>query len=213
MKTIEELKNTIIQGDCLQVMKDIPDKSVDLVLTDPPYNYDFNYASNCNDNLKEQEYFHWCKKWFNEIQRISKCLVITIGLKNIYGWIEIENPLHIACWAKPNAMTAMKNVKLNCWEPILIYGELKKPINYDLYIHNISKQKDTGNHPCPKQPIFWKKLVLDYSEEGDIVLDPFLGSGTTAVACKHLKRNFIGIELSEEYCEIARQRLRQDILL
>jgi DNA modification methylase len=57
------------------------------------------------------------------------------------------------------------------------------------------------------------QIIRDYCDEGGVVLDPFLGSGTTAVAAKALKRNFIGIEISPEYCEIARQRLRQDILI
>ena len=57
------------------------------------------------------------------------------------------------------------------------------------------------------------KAIMGWSKEGDIVLDPFLGSGTTAVAAKQLKRKYIGIELSEEYCEIAKQRLRQEILI
>lgn len=61
---------------------------------------------------------------------------------------------------------------------------------------------------------FLKKIIVSYSEnESDLILDPFLGSGTTAVAAKQLKRNFIGIEISPDYCKIAEQRLRQDILI
>ena len=56
-------------------------------------------------------------------------------------------------------------------------------------------------------------MIENSSNENDLILDSFLGSGTTAVACKHLKRNFIGIEISDKYCEIARQRLRQEVLL
>lgn len=68
-------------------------------------------------------------------------------------------------------------------------------------------------HPTQKPLELIKKLLIIHSNENDIVLDPFLGSGTTAVACQSLKRNFIGIEISPEYCEIARQRLRQKPLL
>ena len=68
-------------------------------------------------------------------------------------------------------------------------------------------------HPTQKPLDVISKMILNSSDEGDIVFDPFLGSGTTAVAAKQLKRNFIGVEISPEYCEIARQRLRQEVLL
>lgn len=73
-------------------------------------------------------------------------------------------------------------------------------------------QHDKNTHPHEKGIDLIKKIILHSSSENDIVLDPFLGSGTTAVACKQLGRNFIGIELSEKYCEIARKRLEQDTL-
>ncbi|MEK9207490.1 MAG: site-specific DNA-methyltransferase, partial [Patescibacteria group bacterium] len=68
-------------------------------------------------------------------------------------------------------------------------------------------------HPTQKPQELMRWCVANYSKENDIILDPFLGSGTTAVAAKQLNRRFIGCEISEKYCEIARQRLRQDVLL
>ena len=68
-------------------------------------------------------------------------------------------------------------------------------------------------HPIQKPVELFSNIVRDYSEEGQTILDPFLGSGTTAVACQNLKRNFIGIEISPEYCKIAEDRLKQKPLL
>jgi DNA modification methylase len=76
----------------------------------------------------------------------------------------------------------------------------------------ISKEKDRY-HPTQKPVELFMNILRDYSEENFIILDPFLGSGTTVIASQNLKRNFIGIEISEEYCKIAEERLRQNTLL
>lgn len=75
------------------------------------------------------------------------------------------------------------------------------------------KNKEFREHPTQKPVELMKWILLNYSKENDLILDPFLGSGTTAVACQNLHRNFIGIEISPEYCEIAKSRLRQHPLL
>ncbi len=67
-------------------------------------------------------------------------------------------------------------------------------------------------HPTEKPIDIIKKMVLSFSDENNLVLDSYLGSGTTAIAAKHLHRKFIGIEISPKYCEISRQRLAQDLL-
>ena len=68
-------------------------------------------------------------------------------------------------------------------------------------------------HPTQKPIQLLERILLEFTDEGDVVLDPYLGSGSTAIACKKLGRNFIGIEISSKYCRIAEDRLRQDILL
>jgi site-specific DNA-methyltransferase (adenine-specific) len=73
----------------------------------------------------------------------------------------------------------------------------------------INDSRDVREHPTQKPTELFEEIIVDYSDSGDIVLDCFLGSGTTAVACKRTGRNFIGIEISHEYCEIARARILQ----
>lgn len=75
------------------------------------------------------------------------------------------------------------------------------------------KNKEIRQHPTQKPIPLMKWIIQNYSKENDLILDPFLGSGTTAVACQELGRRFIGIEISEKYCQIARERLRQKPLL
>lgn len=100
---------------------------------------------------------------------------------------------------------------INVWEPIFVYGKTKKRIvrdEIDCIIYNFTPGPER-NHPCPK-PIKLITTLLDYfSKEGDIILDPFLGSGTTTIAARNLNRKYIGIEIVPEYCEISSERLRQ----
>ena len=203
--------NKIYCGDCLELMKQIPDKSIDLVLTDPPYGLEINYNNydDSDDKLKEL-----INKFMPEVLRIGKRALITCGIKNVSLY---PRPYWILAWIYKTTNTTGK-WGFTQWQPILAYGK-------DPYlIYRMGRQKDvieaTGleknrfDFPCPKPLKFWTQLLLRGSpKKTDIILDPFLGSGTTAVACKQLKRNFIGIEISEKYCEIARQRLRQEILL
>jgi DNA modification methylase len=116
----------------------------------------------------------------------------------------------------------------NQWQPILFYGKDIKgfgSVNGILKSDSIKlsggasigflSKCPKGKHPCPKPEIIIKKLIARLSNEGDTILDPFLGSGTTAVACKELKRNCIGIEISKEYFEIAQKRINntQEMML
>lgn len=184
-------------------MKKLPDKCVDLVLTDPPYNVGLDYS----DGDRRADYKEWCESWLNELIRISKFVAFTPGMVNISTWIKIREPLWIGSWRKSNQCSPSKLGGFNAWEPILFYGKPIRRIGHDAWDMPIGQQKDVGNHPCPKYLPFWSKLIEKISNENDTILDPFLGSGTTAVACKQLNRNFIGIEISPEYCKIAQERL------
>ena len=209
--------NKIYQGDCLEVMKDFPDKSIDLVLTDPPYNAPNigprqRVYSKGTMKLPLGEYKKFCKNWLKEARRVGKNVVFTSGIANICFY---PQPYWILCWHKPAAVSFNRMGGFNAWEPILIYGKPKRRIGQDYILCNTLnlRKGPEQDHPCPKPLELWKWLVDKFSEEGETILDPFLGSGTTAVACKLLKRNFIGIEINPEYIKIARQRLRQSILL
>lgn len=217
----------IIQGDCLEKMKDIPDGSVDLVLTDPPYGVDVSSVkkggtggkraknrnkSGCYDdspqNLKEL-----VDNFLPIARRKAKCVAVCAGIKTLMLY---PQPDWIIAWVYEN-----KNLfcpyGFNNWTPILCYG--KDPfqqkrrgnaplaVKTDIIFDNTPPKKN--GHPTPKPISFMEKMVLRFStDENDTILDPFMGSGTTGVACKNLNRNFIGIELDKDYCKIAEERLR-----
>lgn len=209
---------TIIQGDCLEYMKTLPDKSFDLCLTDPPYN-----AKNIGPNAREydvgimqlpvEEYAKWCAEWVREVLRIATRAVFTPGIANVCYY---PQPDWIACWHKPAAVSFNRFGGFNAWEPIMLYGKSPKgkrlPQDYFL-VNTLNFTKGPEKqHPCPKPPELMRILVDIFSNEGDTILDPFMGSGTTLVAAKYLNRNATGIEISERYCEIARKRLSQEQL-
>ena len=190
-----KILNTVVNDDCLNVLKDLPDKRVDLVLTDPPYpDYyaeEYGYKEGIIDFLKDlpcRQFIFWSSK--------------------------VDFPLDytaIHIWDKKIGAGSQ-------YERIFERNGGKEYKVFSYYTNNSTVAAQMTNdikfdHPSQKPINLIKKLISDYSTENDIILDPFLGSGTTAVACKQLKRNFIGIELSEKYCEIARQRLRQDVFL
>ena len=203
--------NKIYQGDCLEVMKDIDGSLIDLIVTDPPYN-----AKNIGPNkriysegimqLPEKEYKKFCKSWFKEAFRLSKNIVFTPGISNTHNY---PQPYWILCWHKPSAVCFNRLGGFNAWEPVFIYGKSKKRLGQD-YIKYDSLNFNKGPekyHPCPKNINLIKWLVRHFSNENDLILDPFIGSGTTAVACKLLDRNFIGIEINPDYVDIANKRL------
>lgn len=208
--------NKIICGDSLKILKDFEDKSFDLCLTDPPYN-----AKNIGPNARvyslgqmqipEKEYIKWCKQWFRQIKRISKTIVFTPGIANTHNY---PQPFWQICWHKPAACNFNRMGGYNAWEPIFIYGKPKARIGQDYKLQNtlnltpgIEKQ-----HPCPKPLPLWEWLIDKFSKEGELIIDPFMGSGTTAKACQNLKRNWVGIELNPDYIKIANERLRQKSL-
>ena len=235
----DDFINKIIQCDCLEVMKDIPDKSIDLVLTDPPYGTTNNEWDNVVDFWSEVKRI--CKGGFIVFssQPYTTNLINSNRKDFKYHWI----------WNKALAGNGIiaKYQPLKIHEEICIFGNVKyNPImrkgkarikngikdkhgtfsgakseqvfNDNYYPESIlnfsgASMRIKRQHPTQKPVELISYLIKTYSNENDIILDPFLGSGTTAVACKQLKRNFIGIEISEKYCEIARERLRQEVLL
>jgi len=207
---LDKILNTVINDDCLNVLKDLPDKCVDLVLTDPPYGVNFEYDTynDTPESLKEL-----VDRFMPELLRVGKRVLITCGNGNQHLY---PKPDWTLAWVI-SAGAGQNKWGFTCWQPILAYG--KDPFRANGMgarpdiIQSNEASEDFG-HSCTKPIDFWKKLLLRGSvKETDIIFDPFMGSGTTALASKALNRRFIGCEISEKYCEIARQRLRQDTLL
>ncbi len=203
--------NTIQNIDCIKGFKMLPDKSIDLILTDPPYGLNKKEIENDN-NLK---LFY---KILPESHRVLK-----------------DDTFFITFFSTKFLPQVFKNNPFKYFWNFILYcpnGRVLSPIGYTKYMSCIVFKKgnpkmakkgrdifvdtpgklvepDEGfiNHPTPKPKTFIKEILQMFSKEGDIVLDPFIGSGSTAVACKQIKRNFIGFEINEEYCKLAQERL------
>ncbi len=215
----EEFINKIFQENCLEFMKKLPDKSVDLVLTDPPYGIGehggnknrYGMASKIKGFKAPKNYpkSNWdskipSKEYFDQIFRVSKNQVI-FGM----NYFSLPSTSCFVFWHKKGTN------KTSFADGELIYTSFKssaKYFKYDWigfgYLNNPDKEKK--QHPTQKPQALMRYLLNQFSKEGDIILDPFAGSGSTCVASKELKRNFIGIEISPEYCRIAEDRLRQE---
>ena len=228
----------IEQGDCLNLLKSIPDKSIDLVITDPPYLKTKNNGYHSKEyrgggafGVDKRDYHNQLNDTdllngfdFNvldELVRIMKKVNIYIFcskelLKPLINYFtEIKNVnIDLLTWHKTNPVPTCNNKYLSDTEYILffrengvkIYGTYATKKKY--YVTPTNKEdKKLYEHPTIKPLEIIKNLIINSSQENDVILDPFLGSGTTAVACVQTKRHYIGFELNENYFNIACKRL------
>lgn len=213
---IKELENKIINADCLDILKQMPDKCIDLVLTDPPYGigvgkktyiYDGKKHGNAATKRKSYEEKDWDnkipqKEIFNEIFRISKNQIIFGG--NYF----IENLYNSNCWIVWNKLNG-KNDFADCELAWTSFNSAVRKYEFlwNGMLQQNMKEKEVRIHPTQKPVDLFGQIIRDYSNEGDLVLDCFSGSGTTAIACHNLKRRFICIEKDKDYYEASVKRL------
>lgn len=249
MKLLNEMINKIIKGDCLEIMRKIPDNSVDVTFADPPFNLKKKYNS-YYDKHEVEEYLSWCKEWLYEMVRITKPTG-SIFVHNIPKWLiyfasylnEVAIFRHWIVWdamGSPRGKTLLPNhygilyyvksdkfkfydIRMlhkrcrNCHYILQDYGGKKSqmhpfgPLVSDVWtdIHRIRHKKRRDEHPCQLPIHLLERLLLMSTDEGDIVLDPFVGTGTTAIAAKKLGRRFIGIDIDQKYVEIANKKLEE----
>jgi DNA modification methylase len=190
-------------------MKDIDDKSIDLVLTDPPYGVKrdkgFEGFGGFGKPIARRQYADcWDDKrpdktYFDEILRISKNALIFGG--NYFADI-LPQGKHWIVWDKLNTMPTFGDCEL-IWTNSRRNSVKKITCQYNGLL---GKEKERY-HPTQKPLKIIKELIEKYTNENDIILDPFIGSGTTAIACMQTNRNFIGIELEPKYVDIANKRI------
>lgn len=245
--------NKIYQGDCIELMKNIPDNSVDLIFADPPYNLQLNgelYRPNqtkvdaVDDEWDKfstmEEYDKFTYSWMQECRRILKNTgsfwvigtyhnIFRVGaiLQNIGFWI-----LNDIIWIKTNPMPNFKGTRFNNAHETLIWATKSKSSNYTFHYHSMKAMNDdlqmrsdwlipicqgterikiNGQkaHSTQKPAELLYRIILSTSNPGDIVLDPFCGSGTTAAVAKRLGRRFISFDKEELYVKIASERVNK----
>lgn len=233
--------STIYNGDCTVEMQKIANDSVDLILTDPPYNLgNFminrstnlakmreNFFANAGwDNLEFDEWVERMDSFFEDAARIIKTGGSMIIFMSI---IKVETIIKLAekhgfyykttgIWHKLNPMPRNMNLHFVNSTEAWIYFTYKKKTgtfnNENKMIHDFIEtpvvsngEKKAGKHPTQKPIALLEHFVKLLSNEGDLVVDPFMGSGSTGVVCKKLDRNFVGVEFDKEYYEIAKRRI------
>lgn len=217
----------LINDDCLNVLKNIPDNSIDLIVTDPPYEIETNgaglYKQDDKQYIKE---LNSIKNGFSDDILDELCRVMK--KINIYIFCSQKQIIHLLdyfvtkrkcnynllTWHKTNPIPACGNKYLTDTEYILffrekgvkIFGEFKTKFTYYVTPLNQKDKKQWG-HPTIKPLSIIENLIVNSSVQDDLVLDCFMGSGTTGVAALKNNRNFIGIELDKLYYDIAVKRI------
>ncbi len=252
---MSELKtDVILRGDCIEVLKGLPDKSVDMVFADPPYNLQLGGDLLRPDNSKVDAvdadwdkfdsfaaYDAFTRAWLGECRRVLKdegSLWVIGSYHNIFRlgaamqdlgfWV-----LNDIIWRKSNPMPNFKGTRFTNAHETLIWAaksreQKRYTFNYDaLKAFNEDTQmrsdwtlalctggerlKDENGdkaHPTQKPEALLHRVLLSASRVGDVVLDPFFGTGTTGAAAKRLGRHFIGIERDETYAKLAEKRIK-----
>ncbi|MFW5983492.1 MAG: DNA-methyltransferase [bacterium] len=252
--------NKVYNKDCLKGMKKLPDDSVDLIITDPPFNIGKQYNSPFKDKKSKDEYIEWCKKWLKECIRVLKAngslYLFNYPENNAYLMPFLDEHLLFRRWMTWHYPTNTGHSKYNftrTQHSILFYikgkkaseatfnkeeiaepyknptdKRIKKLIEsgskgktpYDVFKYdyngedliemNIVKNvcKDKTNHICQLPVKLIDVFVKASSNPGEIVLDPFMGSGTVGVSAKKNGRKYLGFEISRDYHKIIQERLK-----
>jgi site-specific DNA-methyltransferase (adenine-specific) len=205
------MNNHLIHGDCIESLRQMPDKSVTLALTDPPYGLNIAWAGSIGGNGRAFTPKKWDKavparEYFDEMLRVSKHQVIWGG--NMFSHLLPQSRCWLV-WYKKDGLP--RNDFSDCELAWTSFDRNSMVFNsrWSGFVRD-SKEKRYA-HPTQKALDVMKWCVLEFSHPGETILDPFCGSGSSLVAAAMLSRRYIGIDREEEYIAIARERL-QDTL-
>lgn len=189
---------TLHLGDCLEYMRGMADKSVDAVVTDPPYGCG---KADWDDAFPTA--------WYSEARRIAKMVVVITGAPGLKDSMPLvgDDFLDVVAARNLNALTRGP-LGFNNWLATVVAGEKPKLANGPNFFE-FAVRGEMPDHPSPKPIEYMVKLVSRLSLTGATVFDPFMGSGTTGVACVKTGRHFIGCEISEEYFKAAQRRIAE----
>jgi len=232
--------NQVYQGDCLDVMKQLPDNFTDVTITSPPYNMGDRvkpwlqtYKVNNKDNRNKGEYFKWIKEVITELLRINRFHIFfniqeVVGNNGVIQYIYQEfNPFikEVFIWAKTNPPChIVENQCSNGYEYIFCISKdnpnskvfnhcnfKRKDYIRNVIIKGVHRDKHGHNYAFPE----WlpEYFINYFTKKGDLIFDPMCGSGTTLYVAKTRGYRYLGIDISKEYVQIAQKRLSQETLL
>ena len=223
-----EIKIDLRQGDCLELMKDIQNESIDLVVTDPPYLIKYKTSRRkdkkhdfCSEILNDDNYdliSNYIKECYRIMKNNSAMYMFCNCNKVDYFKQELEKAgfkiKNMIIWVKNNWTAGDLKAQFGKQYEIIFL------VNKGRCMFNGKRITDVWNfdrvsgakqlHQNQKPVNLLEQCILKHSKENDVIFDGFMGSGSTGVACKHLNRNFIGIELDEKYFEIAKKRIEEE---
>lgn len=230
IKSIEDIKkygiefNSIYNGNCLEILPLIPNESIDLIVTDPPYFVLGKYMK-WDKFTGIDEYLDFTERWLSQCFRVLKnnraCYVFW-SQKHLHHFFKLDIDFTInrmLIWHHPNLAKPTRKSYLWTYDPIfyLTKGKPKFDANFlvkentDVLVYAKPQSNFKGlkkrYHPTGKPVDLIKRLITPTTVSGQVVLDPFMGSGSTLVASKLLNREWIGIEIDRKYCEVALRRL------
>lgn len=228
-------------GDCLEILKQIPDNSIDLVFTDPPYNisqknkiyrdYRSGKRGDISFDFGEWDYNFQIEPFLEESKRVLRDdgSIIVWTSEQLFGkyreWFAKNMyPKQLLVWVKVNPLPNFRLVGYRQATELMFWALKKKNtknnpnFNFlgqkemiNVFYAPIVGGKERAGHPTQKPLSITRKIITIHCREGGVVLDPFMGSGTTGVACVELGRKFIGIEINEKYFQIAKRRIEDSL--
>ena len=244
--------NKIYKGDCVKLMTQLEDQSIDLIIADPPYNLGKDFGNNSDKWNNINEWVDWSREWLTQSARVLKDngSIFVYGIHHYQCFIQIElYKLNLKyrrqiIWHYENGFSGYKNTLSACYEPLLWFS---KSDNYTYHTIRVPykstkrlKNKITKNgkiwtpnpegkmggdvwcfpvlagkrfsaekvdHPTQKPLSVTNRIIEHFSNLNDLVLVPFVGSGTECLAAKRLNRSYIGFELNKKYVKLAERRI------
>lgn len=241
-KYIDITQSHLMNGDCVEVMKSIPDDSVDCIITDPPYNLGlFMHSRNTNlakmrenqfayagwDNMEYKVWKTNMNKFLSQCSRVLKkkgTLIVFMSIIKVADLVELGQKHGFyykttGIWHKTNPMPRNMNIHFvnstECWIYFVNKDTSGTFNNNGNVLHDFlessvcpASEKRHGKHPTQKPLSILNTLITTLTNIGDVVLDPFMGSGSTCVSAALNKRRYIGIELEQSYFQIANDRIK-----
>ncbi|HHV54832.1 MAG TPA: hypothetical protein GXX55_05220 [Firmicutes bacterium] len=249
--TGEVPRDTILLGDILEVIRQLPAESVDLAFADPPYNLDKRY-NQYEDDRHDEEYLAWCNQWLQEYVRLLKpggsLFVLNLPKWAVHHAVFLDGlpEMRRLNWIAWDALSEPRGRVMPAHYALLFYSKGPLPRHFhpgraqvlprgycfrgkcvkeragkvpaaelnDIWsdVHRIKHRRDRDEHPCQLPLRLMERIISIASDEGDLVFDGFMGTGSTALAARRLGRHYLGIEIDPAYIAIARAKLEQEAL-